>query len=72
MAGVKGKSGRVGYGLDLKQNELKNTLLLAVLEDCKENPKRKLYWAEKFVNKLLPQEVKGGGEDGAFIFRWDK
>lgn len=64
MAGIKGKSGRVGYGLELKQRELVSTLLLAVLEDCEKDPKRKLFWAEKFVNRLLPQTVEGKGDKG--------
>ena len=57
--------GRLSYGLELKVSELKGMLLIAVLDDCKANPERKLYWAEKFVNKLMPQEIAGTGEGGA-------
>ncbi len=69
MPGLKGKSGRKGYGLELKVAELRGTLLLAVLEDCKKNPDKKLYWAEKFVNRLMPQMVEGTGEKGAIVIK---
>ena len=73
MAGVKGNKGggRNGHGLDVKVSQLKGTLILAVLEDCQKNPARKLFWAEKFVNRLMPNELKGTGENGAFVFKWE-
>lgn len=70
MAGTK-NSGRQGHGLDVKVAELKGTLLLAVLEDCKKNPVRKLFWAEKFVNRLMPQDIKGSGENGEIVFKFE-
>ena len=71
MAGSK-NSGRQGHGLDVKVAELKGTLLLAVLEDCKKNPVRKLFWAEKFVNRLMPQDIKGSGEHGEIVFKFEE
>lgn len=73
MAGVKGNKGggRNGHGIDVKVAELKGTLLLAVLEDCKKNPIRKLFWAEKFVNRLMPQTLEGSGDKGEFIFKFE-
>lgn len=56
--------GRPGHGLDEKIKTLKITLILAVLKDCEENPRRKLYWAERFVNRLMPQTVEGNGQNG--------
>ncbi len=64
--------GRNGHGLDLKVAELKGTLLLAVLEDCKKFPARKLFWAEKFVNRLMPQDIKGSGEHGEIVFKFEE
>lgn len=69
MAGVKGKSGRKHLGDESKVEVLRSTLIQAVLEDCEKNPKRKLFWAEKFVSRLMPQEVKGSGANGEFIFK---
>jgi len=55
--------GRKSYGLEVKIKTLKTTLILAILEDCKKNFERKLYWAEKFVNRLMPNEVTGKDGD---------
>lgn len=60
--GKRAGAGNPGYGLTKKIGVLKNTLLDAVMADCKKNPERRLFWAEKFVNRLMPQEV--GGLDG--------
>ena len=61
LRGKKGRSGRKGYGIDKKVATLKGILIDAVLEDCEKNPPRKLFWAEKFVTRLMPQEITGGG-----------
>lgn len=58
-------AGNPGYGINKQVAELKLTLIKAVLEDCKKNPDRKLYWAKEFSNKLLPTEV--AGKDGGAI-----
>lgn len=59
--GNKGGSGNPGYGLNLKIGALKADLIEAIMEDCKKFPARRLFWAEKFVNRLMPQEVQGDG-----------
>lgn len=69
MAGVKGKSGRGGVGLDRKIKHLKERLLSAIENDIDENPKRALFWAEKFANRLMPQQVEGTEEGGAITVK---
>lgn len=61
--------GRKGHGLETRIIELKGTLIDAVLLDCKTDSKRKLFWAEKFVNRLMPNEIKGSGDNGEFLFK---
>lgn len=68
MAGT-ANSGRRGHGTDLRVAKLKGYLLEAVIEDCEKNPDRKLYWAEKFKDKLMPQEIQGTGDNGELVIQ---
>lgn len=61
--------GRPGHGLDKRVATLKGYLVDAVIEDCELNPPRKLYWAEKFKDKLMPNEIKGTGDNGEIIIK---
>ncbi len=65
--GYRKGAGAPGYGLGEKISKLKGTLLLAVLEDCEKHPERKLFWAEKFVNRLMPNEIAGTGSNRAIV-----
>lgn len=69
MAGVKGRSGRKNPKDEARVEVLRSTLIEAVLKDCAKNPARQLFWAEKFVNRLMPQEIKGNGKDGEIVLR---
>jgi len=53
-------AGNPGYGLNMKVASLKGMLLDAVIEDCKKYPEKKLYWADRFSGKLMPNEIVGG------------
>lgn len=66
MAGVKGKSGRGGLGLEFQITRLKKTLLDAIEKDCLKGEERTLFWAEKFVSRLMPQELTGGNGERLF------
>ena len=47
------------------QNDLKKRLLEAVFVDIERNPEKALYWADKWGNKLLPNETTiAGNQDG--------
>ena len=51
--------------IKMKQENLKKTLLDAIFADINKNPQKALYWAEKFCNKLLPNETTIAGDKDA-------
>ena len=78
---AKGKIGNKGGGrekvADAQIQRFKGLAWELIVERCtRKNKDEANKWIDKytqmFANKMMPQQVEGTGENGAFVFKWDK
>lgn len=56
--------GRPGYGIELKITRFKNIAWDFIIKECEEKPEEIKEYIKLFASRLMPQEIKGSGENG--------